>query len=507
MGLLRRKKHIVAQRQVPGAAPTASGIGGSALTVDPDDGMLAPTLQLDTGVAPGGGFSTAPQIASGLTPTITLSPTATPPLTSSPQSASITASSNTATPISVSTVVGSCVAAFIGALALICLGLWLYRRYHRSLKAHYRTKGRGIVSARTNMRRRLSGRESWDKPEERNPDNRWAGQTKTEESVGPMEKLTMFKKSPSIRTAHTHSGEEPGRFETSDPFSQQFSFSNNEQANASMPTSKSFTAGNTWNDVQGSFLSTRTQSERISGSMSPSITMAIPTPPVTASPHYHWESAEIVNMESHSTEVADPFADENKPAGPERRRSYGNPFFSAQRDMSRPRSNSIPSKASRAGSISESIAPSVSVPKVDKGKGRAMDPFDDENVSVDTGSMAQTYVTPTFPAGSVAQTYVTPTSPAISSQPIIHNVSPSSSSTANAMASLIAALDGAATEEEVQARLRISSVPSTTSDYSDATESLDISKDFPLPPLTSVHSTSTFESFVTAESDRTVRTR
>jgi len=57
----------------------------------------------------------------------------------------------------------------------------------------------------------------------------------------------------------------------------------------------------------------------------------------------------------------------------------------------------------------------------------------------------------------------------------------------------------------VQARLRISSVPSTMSDYSDATESLDISKDFPLPPLTTVHSTSTFESFVTAESDRTAR--
>ena len=480
------------QRQVPGAAPTASGIGGSALTVDPDEGTLAPTLQLDTDVAPGGGFSTAPQLASGFTPTITLSPTAAAPLTSSPQSSSLSASSNTAAPISVSTVVGSCVAAFIGALALVCLGLWFYRRYHRSLKAHYRTKGRGLVNARADMPRRLSRRESWDKHEDRKSDNRWAGQTKTEESVGPMEKLTMFKKSPSVRTAHTRSEEEPGQFEMSDPFSQQFSFSNNEQKKASMPISKSFTAGNTWNDVQSSFLST----ERISGSMSPSLTMAIPTPPVTASPHYHWESAEIINMESHSTEVADPFADENKPAGPERRRSYGNPFFNAQRDMSRRRSNSIPSKTSRAGSISESIPPSVPVPKVDKGKGKAMDPFDDENVSVDAGSPP-----------IVAQTYATPTSPAVSSQPVVHNPSSSTSSTANAMASLIAALDGAATEEEVQARLRISSVHSTTSDYSDATESLDISKDFPLPPLTSVHSTSTFESFVTAESDRTVRTR
>ena len=494
MGLLRRKNHTVTQRQVPGAAPTASGIGGSALTVDPDEGKLVPTLQLDTDVAPGGGFSTAPQLASGFTPTITLSPTASPSPTSPPQSSSISASSDTAAPISVSTVVGSCVAAFIGALSLVCLGLWFYRRYHRSLKAHYRTKGRGLVNARADLPRRLSHRESLDKSEDRNSGNRWAGQTKTEESVGPMEKLTMFKKSPSVRTALTQTEEEPGQFEMSQQFSQQFSFSNNEQDKSFMPTSKSFTAGNTWNEVQSSFLSTRTQSERISGSMSPSLNMAIPTPPVTASPQYHWESAEIINMESHNTEVADPFADENIPAGPERRRSYGNPFFSAQRDMSRRKSNSIRSKTSRTGSISESIPSSVPVPKVDKGKGRAMDPFDDENVSVDAGSLP-----------TVAQTYVAPTSPAVSSQPVVHNASSSTSSTANAMASLIAALDGAATEEEVQARLRISSVPSTMSDYSDATESLDISKDFPLPPLTTVHSTSTFESFVTAESDRTAR--
>lgn len=520
MGPLRRKKHAQFQRQVPGAAPTASGLGGSALTVDPNDGKLIPTLDLDTDVAPGGGFSTAPQLASGITPTITLSPTAIPVLTSSPESSdtsSISASSSTAAPISVSTVVGSCVGAFIGALALVCLGLWFYRRYHHSLKAQYRTKGHGPVDSRSNIQRRLSRRESWDKLEVRNLDNKHAGRTNTEESVGPMEKLTMFKKSPSVRTAHTHFEEEPGQFEMSDPFSHQFSFSNNDQENTSIPTSKSFMASNTWNNVKGSFLSARTQPEHLPGSMSPSLSMAIPTPPVTASPHYHWESAEIINMEGHSADTADPFADENQLVDPEKRKSYGNPFFSAQRDVPRrrSRSNSLPSKASgisRVGSISESLASSVHipVPKVDKGKGKAIDPFDDQNVFKSYSGSASHPTIISLP--TVVPTHPVYNSPAVPSQPIVvvHNVSPSTSSVASnehAMASLIAALDGAATEEEVQARLRINSVHSTTSNYSDCTEGFDVSKDFPLPPPTPVHSTSTLESFVTAESDQTVKTR
>ncbi|KAF5359489.1 hypothetical protein D9756_003351 [Leucocoprinus leucothites] len=527
MGLLRRQNHALTHRQIPGAAPTASGIGGAAITVDPNAGTTVSDLQLDTQAPQGGGFSTAPALASGFTPTITIPPTNTPELSPTSQSpdasSSVKASSSSVAPISMSTVIGSCVGAFIGTVGLICLGFWFYRRYHRSLKAQYGAKGRGPINTRADMQRRLSHREPWGKLEDRNPEDKWEGHPKTEESVGPMEKLTMFKKAPSVRTAYTHTEEEPVQFEMSHPFAQQYSLYNNGQGNVSMPDPKPFTASNTWDDAgQGSFLSVRTQSDRLSGSMSPSLNMAIPTPPATALPHHHWESAEIVNMEGQSAEIVNPFADENRPARHEKRKSSGNPFFGAHEDMPRrrSRSNSLVSKTSRASrvrSVSESIMSSIHVPipKLDKGKGRAIDPFDDENSPAPTPSSAR-YPTITTSVPPVAVSHATPTSPLVPPRPAfaVHNASlstSSSSSNEHALASLIAALDGDTTEEDVQARLRIASmqpsIHSTTSMYSDTTETGDMTNEFPLPPSTPGHSTPTLESYVTAESDRTVKTR
>ncbi|KAJ3568482.1 hypothetical protein NP233_g5685 [Leucocoprinus birnbaumii] len=470
MGFPRRKNHAIIHRQeIPGAAPTASGITGALTQADPNQGTAAPTLQLDTGVPDGGGFTTAPEIASGITPTITAPPTITPePSTSQSPSPSVEAASTSASPIALSTVIASCVGAFVGAVALICLGLWFYRRYHRALKAQYGAKGRDPMNARADMQRRLSHREPWGKLEDRNPDDKWEGRTKTEESVGPMEKLTMFNKAPSVRTAYTHTEEEPVQFEMSHPFAQPYSMYNTGRENVSMPSPKPFTASNTWDDAgQGSFLSVRTQSERLSGSMSPSLNMAIPTPPATA-PHHHWESAEIVNMEGQSAEIINPFADENKAGVHERRKSSGNPFFGAHEDIPRrrSRSNSLASKTSRASkvrSVSESTVSSVHVPvpKLDKGKGRAIDPFDDENAPASTPFSAP-YPTITTSVPTVTASNATPTSPLVPPRPAFanHNASlstSSSTSSEHAMASLIAALDGAATEEEVQARLRIAS--------------------------------------------------
>jgi hypothetical protein len=348
-----------------------------------------------------------------------------------------------------------------------------------------------------------------------------------------MEKLTMFKKAPSVRTAYTHTEEEPVQFEMSHPFAQQYSIYNKGQGNTSVPPPKPYMASNAdahpmpWDDgAQGSFLSVRTQSERLSGSMSPSLSMAIPTPVATSSPHHHWESAEIVNMEGQSAEIVNPFADDKQHAS-HQRKSSGNPFFGAHEDVPirRSRSDSLASGASRMSkvqSISESTESSVHipVPRFDKGKGRAVDPFDDSNSPTPTPS----FITAASASNPTINTYLppvpasntTPTSPLVPPRPAFatHVASPSNSSTANndrALASLLAALDGDATEEDVQARLRIASmqpsINSTNSMYSDITEGDDVTKDFPLPPFTPGRSTPTLESYVTAESDRTVKTR
>ncbi|KXN91712.1 hypothetical protein AN958_12564 [Leucoagaricus sp. SymC.cos] len=531
MGVLRRD-HPMALRQVPGAAPSGDGISGDdALTVDPNQGTVAPTLKFDTDASAGAGPTTAPPLASGLT-AITLTsmetPTSTPTFEPPNASSSVSASSGSSRPISMSTVVGSCVGAFIGAIALICLGFWFYRRYSRSLKASYRAKGRDPRNTRADLQRHLSHREPWAKLDDNNTEDKWEGGAKTEESIGPMEKLTMFKKAPSVRTAYTRTEEEPVQFEMSHPFAQQYSLYNNSQNNTSVPNPKPFMGQNTdsstisWDEAaQGSFLSVRTQSERLSGSMSPSLTMAIPTPPATSSALHRWESAEIVNPESQSAEIVNPFADNNKPDAHERRKSSGNPFFGAHEDLPRrrSRSNSLVSRASRASKVSTTSSVLIPVPKIDKGKGRAIDPFDDSNTPTPTPSFTTAESTPhpiivtSVPAVSTSKT--TPTSPLNPPRPpfATHATTPSGSSSSSndrALASLLAALDGDATEEEVQARLRIASmqpsINSTFSMYSETSEA-DVTKEFPLPPSTPGQSTPTLESYFTAESDRTVKTR
>lgn len=562
MGLLPPQIHPIAPRQNadPGVAPSATGVfGEDSLTADPNQASVAPTLVVDTDAPAGGGFTTAPGLVSTYTPVITLLPTTTPNPTSdsSQPSATVEASSSSSRTISMSTVIGSCVGAFIGAVALIALGFWFYRRYQRSLKASYRSRGRGPLNSRADLQRHRSHREHWGKLEDSNPEDKWEGrgkQSATEESVGPMEKLTMFKKAPSVRTAYTHTEEEPMHFEIPHPFAQQYPLYNRSQVNPendssdysnnqSMHIPKPFIDHDTnphvfsWDDAtQGSFLSVRTHSERLSGAMSPSLNMAIPTPPATSSPLHRWESAEIINFDGQSAEIvnANPFEDENR--AEERRKSSGNPFFGAHDDVPRrrSRSNSMASKASKASRPrSDASSVYVPVPKLDKGKGKAIDPFDDEHAPVppapastsDTLSpapMTLSTITTSVPSviiNSTSPKTPSPNAPLPPPRPAFatHVASLSGSSVSSnerALASLLAALDGDATEEEVQARLRIASmqpsINSTLSMYSEVDEEneKDMTKDFPLPPSTPGHTTPTptLDSYVTAESDRTVRT-
>ncbi|KAF9453410.1 hypothetical protein P691DRAFT_658408 [Macrolepiota fuliginosa MF-IS2] len=525
MGLLIYKKYAIAQRQNadPVAAPTATGIfGDGTLSADPNQATAAPTLAFDTGAPAGGGFTTAPQLASSHIPVITTTPTDTPTPTPSSEStdasATIEASSSSSRPISMSTVVGSCVGAFIGAVALICLALWFYRRYQRSLKATYARN----PNNRADAERRLSHREPWGKLEDSNPEDKWEGrpkQSSAEESVAPMEKLTMFKKSNSVRTAYTHTEEEPVHFEISHPFAQQYPLHNMSQTNpndrndhASIPMPKPLTGHDTsshaisWDDAtQGSFMSVRTHS----GPISPSVNMAIPTPPATSSPLHHWESAEIINFDGQSAEIVNPFGDDNKPE--ERRKSSGNPFFGAQEDVPRrrSRSNSLASRTSRAQSEATSSI-YIPVPRLDKGKGRAIDPFNDDHAAVPPSPQIPrplpTIIT-SLPTTASPSSPLPPPRPQFATH-VASLSGSSSSSNERALASLLAALDNDTTEEEVQARLRIASmqpsINSTNSMYSEGDE--DVTKEFPLPPSTPGQSTPTVESFFTAESDRTVRT-
>lgn len=265
-----------------------------------------------------------------------------------------------------------------------------------------------------------------------------------------------------------------------------------------------------WDETnQGSFLSVRTQSERLSGAMSPSLNMAIPTPPATSSYLHHWESAEIINFDGQSAEIVNPFADNKKPV----EQNNDNPFFGAYENAPKRRSRAG-SSASRIRSTASVDSTYMPVPKLDKGKCKATDPFHDDHEHVPTPRAVAAPITPTI-VTNVARSpssKATPTSGFPPPQPAfathVSNMSASSvASNEHALASLLAALDGDTTQEEVQARLRIASMqPSISSGISQYSEGDDdVTHAFPLPPSTPGASTPTIDSYYTAESDRTVR--
>ncbi|KAF8071699.1 hypothetical protein FPV67DRAFT_891554 [Lyophyllum atratum] len=449
--MIAHAPHHFAKRQI--AIASGEGIDNTAITVDAT--ATQTSLVFDT-AAPSAGTQSAPNLGITTTPVFTTTAPPQAPPTSSPTPSQAATSSN---PIPMSTVVGACVGALIGAIALIILGLWFYRRYSRSLKQHARTR-RALGTARNlsgEQGRRRSHLEPWNQLED--GDDKWEGmyQAKEIDNVAPMEKLTMFKKSPSVRTAYTHKSDEPVTFDAH-PFAQyhpdlaQELASNNKAPE--LPIARQFLGrvdtgpAISWDgDTIGgdSYLSLR--SGRLdSGSMSPTMAMAIPTPPATSSPLHRWESAEVVHYADHDRDAEDPFGTEG-----ERRRSTNNPFFNAQvTSPSKPRSRS------------NSTATATPAIKVDKGKGRVLDedPFDDDKM-------------PSFPRPFATN----------------HTVNTSLSSVSSndrAMQSLIAALD--VSEEEVQARLRVASMQpsfiSATSVYTSGGEEEDVTGSFPLPPST-----------------------
>ncbi|KAH9481450.1 hypothetical protein JR316_0005976 [Psilocybe cubensis] len=424
-------------------------------TASSNPGATAPPLN------PANPFST-PVVTSSVTQISAASSTSEPVPTaadaSSGDSSPSSLSASAKPTIAMGTVIGSCVGAFVGASLLILIALWYYKRYSKSLKA--RVNARGPLSHSRNLNageQRRSRLEPWNKLED--SDDKWEDMYQTKEmketeQVAPMEKLTMFKKTPSVRTAYTHKSTNIASFD----FPQTYSDIGATQAQATpMPVPRPFLdridvnpeMTSSWETQtgNGSYLSVHSQAD--GGRMSPTTAMAIPTPHPVASEAHKWESAEVV----HYTDAA-PIADAASDPEANNRRSIHNPFFNAQDTDFQPRSrsNSVVKSAKSKGKekMRYSNVSTVSA-------AHSVNPFEDINTELPPR--------PTF---------------------VQHAATASSSSTESkerALQSLIAALD--VSEDEVRDRLRIASMqPSVISQTSTAgyDEEADVTKEFPLPP-------------------------
>ncbi|KAJ3998966.1 hypothetical protein F5050DRAFT_1109401 [Lentinula boryana] len=428
------------------ASPTVSGIAG-ALTVG-----TGPTTATALAEATNPASNVNPTVDGLATGTNLVSTPSSAPSSSTfvPTAAASSSSSSNGSSISMGTVIGACVGTLVGVLALVLLALWLYKRSDPAKQRRPSTRaGPGLQP-------------NWNKLGD--DDDKWEGMNQKAETVeiAPMEKLTMFKKAtPSIRTAYTAKTEELPAFDFgSHPFSQYHPNLAKELASVDEPPLPPFThrtdsAVVSWDgDTVGgaSFLSAR--SNRVSGSMSPSLDIARPTPALTNSVPHRWESAEVIHIEGHVAEIIEPRDAENPfEHHSERRKSQHNPFF---------------------GSSSSSLP----IAKIDKGKAREItplppipisNPFADDSETMD--NMDRTPTRPTF------------------NHQVVGSIS-SVTSNDRAIQSLIAALD--TTPEEVQARLKVAE-PSLASDTADSIytsaeynsedeDAEDVTKSFPLPP-------------------------
>ncbi|KAK7454634.1 hypothetical protein VKT23_011387 [Stygiomarasmius scandens] len=437
-----RHRHVIRQDD-PIGAPNAEGISNGMLTAGTATGTA---LAFDTSAT--GGTTDGP--AAFVPPSVS-TPRITPTSSNAPVQSDSTSSSKTSSnEIPMGTVIGACVGAFVGAVVIISIGIWLYRR--SDAKHRKRSPSRSA--------RRKS--DTWNRLGD--DEDKWEGMNKTREvssgttiaagvdtAAEPMEKLTMFKKSsPSIRTAYTtqtHTDEAPTNFNFDHPFAQYHPNLARELASThetEQPTVKPFTnraeAVPSWDggdaSVGGSFLSLR--SNRLSGTMSPTFDMAIPTPPLTSSDPHRWESAEVINFEGQSAEIVDPSNEASNSNNPFlhdteiRRKSANNPFFGAQSDQRRP---------SVSKSKGRDITPgSVTTPPLE-----SKNPFSDDH---DTETRTHTAV----------------------------NSVSSSASNDRAIQSLLAALEVAPEASRV-----ISMQPSVLSANSMYTEE-DVTAAFPIPP-------------------------
>ncbi|KAH8831927.1 hypothetical protein DL96DRAFT_1678212 [Flagelloscypha sp. PMI_526] len=311
VSLHRRQDGTLAAVNGLSGGKTVSGIDSIGQTLALDD----PTNTLNTFV---------PTDAIG---TVTLSSAS---LTSSRPSATATQEPVAASSEKFSNgmVVGICVGAFAGALAIILVGVVIYRK--SAPKPHQRRPSQ-------QRHRRIESQAGGDSWEGKYPQTRQIPAAPTTAStIAPMEKLTasMFTdKTPSMRSEPSTDGHSHNFAEYRPDLAQEMA----EKDGGYLGRIDTGAATLSWGDADG-------------GRMSPMFSRAIPTPQAHDSPLHHAQSAEVIN----------PFgADDDEDDEPERRRSQvGNPFF-----RSRPPNESVQRTRSRASRASSH-----------KGKSRAKDP-------------------------------------------------------------------------------------------------------------------------------------
>ena len=411
----------------PIAMPSGLGISGTA--IDSSASLATNGLTFDT---------------SGATGTLPTNPVLTiiesvAPTTSATQSGGAAGAVSSSKSISLATVVGSCVGAFIAVSILILLGIWFYRRYSESLKRQIHSRSAlAHRNLQTDKQRRRSRLESWNKLED--GEDKWEGmQTKEVDQVVPMEKLTMFKRAASVRTAYTQKSVDDHPLTYPQSFAP---FDTNLVRTLSadqtiIPHPQPSQATN----------SIKTQSPSNLSPLSPNLNMAIPTPEAIVHQSHKWESAEVVHYtEAQSADIVEPSVQDK-----DVRRSMHNPFFGSQ-EYTRPKSDASSNERS----------PNV------KGKERVRDSMQGSMISSDPFEALMTSQTPKPP---IVQHQAT-------------DSSASSQSKDRALQTLMGALE--LSEDEVRERLRVASmqpsVISQLSQFSTPLEEEEFLKTFVLPP-------------------------
>lgn len=432
--------------------PSVAGLSGSVTA-----SALAATGSSLILNAPGSVESVSISDYSFASATVTTSPTLIPTSSIVPSaSASAASDISSSSAIPVGTVVGACVGAFAGAGLIIFL-VYTYSKRHLS-GAGARDGGRG---------------ESWKKLHDSHDG---APNSPSHDSSREMEEKNraLFKKStPSVRTTRTKLSDEDHGFGIP-PFEFSKYHPNLAQELALEKPAPAFVArrgdsGVSWDGStvhDDSFLSMR--SVRVdSGTMSPTLGLAKPTPVATSSAIHKWESAEVLTLGEEDVagpkEVQNPFADVA-----EQRRSVTNPFFNAQELHRSPTNRNRSRSNSRSGSRTSRIS-------------RTRSASDPRNASYRQSERLSN------PFADVQEVPVYRVSPPAQHE---HTDSVASNSSGNmfgehAMKSLIAALD--LTQEEVEERLRaVSMHESTMSRFSTITgdEAIATMRAFPMPPAT-----------------------
>jgi len=331
-------RHFV-KRSDPITEPTATGIAGGAVTAT---GTIVGTSLVFDPVATTGPLPPTPVF------TVIQSTTPTPSLLQSADASGVTSSSSSKS-IPLGAVIGSCIGAFIALSIFIILIIWFYRRHSASLKKQAKVRGplTHDRNLETDKQRRRSRLESWKKLEE----GKDTHQTKEVDQVVPMEKLTMFKRAASVRTAYTQkSVDEP-------PLTYPRSFApfdtnlvrklSADDTTVSLPQPASNANSTTKGQTPSGLSPSNTLGEPLS-----SLNMAIPTPEATVLKPHKWESAEVVHYaEGQSAQVVEPSGQDKDG------RSTQNPFFGSQ-DYNRSISN--PPSAKGKEHLHDSLISSVS---------------------------------------------------------------------------------------------------------------------------------------------------